>query len=73
MPEYTIIERDSQDYLIKEINAHLQDGWKLQGGVCVYVPEDDEHEWYCQAMWIEDKKPDVNTCPGCCDECADKE
>jgi hypothetical protein len=47
--EYKVIENENLEIFQAEVNAHLLDGWALQGGVAVSVTEQSQRH-YAQAL-----------------------
>lgn len=43
--EYLILLNDDYKELYKAVQEHLDDGWKLQGGVSCGISESDEYRY----------------------------
>jgi len=52
MTEYNVVQSQHLDMLIEDVNAMLEDGWRLQGGVGVGYGEHSRGSGrvYAQAM-----------------------
>ena len=49
---YTILKSDFVNTLAEEVNEHIANGWKPQGGVSAY--SHGMSTYYCQALILED-------------------
>lgn len=48
--EYTVINYDSIESLIKVVNEYIKDGWKPLGGICLTPNSQYAGPQYAQAM-----------------------
>lgn len=55
--EYDVVyDFNSLDSLIKSVNLKLKNGWKLQGGICVYRIMNYNRDYFYQAIYKEINK-----------------
>ena len=54
--KYVLVSSLYEDEFIDDVNKHLADGWKLQGGVSVVRASEDYYR-YSQAMTKDDPVP----------------
>ena len=48
--EYKLITETKQKSLENEVNKHLKQGWKLQGGVSISQKQGNLTNIFCQAL-----------------------
>lgn len=51
---YRIIEGKDTEGLEQEVNEHLAEGWRLQGGVCVVNSQANTYAWWFYQAIVRD-------------------